>query len=211
MWGVADTVRAGIKDAHRRGPGYTSGGSARAVGAGGQGRLGLPGAWLQRGRAQRSAAACSMAGRERSCVPAEAAMAAIPAASHAPPRRSASRWVWTWMGREVGSGTPSCNQRSWPAQAAASDRLGGLCARPLILVRTPTIFSPCMPLCTTNIRHQCEPAHALAGHRAVFSVCAEAGGRLCSLFQLTAHPCIFSCRPGLNLGAPCTSHPGTRR
>ena len=32
MWGVADTVRTGIKAANKRGPGYTGGGSAKAVG-----------------------------------------------------------------------------------------------------------------------------------------------------------------------------------
>ncbi|GAB4816538.1 hypothetical protein N2152v2_003584 [Parachlorella kessleri] len=31
MWGVADTVRTGIKGASKRGPGYTGGGSAKAV------------------------------------------------------------------------------------------------------------------------------------------------------------------------------------
>lgn len=31
MWGVADTVRAGIKAASDRGPGYTGGGNAKAI------------------------------------------------------------------------------------------------------------------------------------------------------------------------------------
>jgi hypothetical protein len=43
MWGVADTVRSGIRAASKRGPGYTGGGSAKAVSravAGGEGVYG---------------------------------------------------------------------------------------------------------------------------------------------------------------------------